>query len=660
MANILSVGHSALAAAQIGLSVTGHNIANASTPGYNRQVVLQNALHGQDGGFGFVGKGTEVAGVERVYSDILARQTMSAQTAKSQLDSYYSQISQINNMLADPTAGLSPAMQDFFKSVQVAASDPDLAGARQSLLSSAQALAARFQGLDSQLGEIRQGVNDQITTSTGIINVYASQIAQLNDAIEKATRGSGGATPNDLLDQRDQALAELSKEVKVSVVKQGGSYDVYIGNGQPLVVGTRTYQLTTVLSPTDPNRIEVAYEGSAGTVRFPDNSFGGGNLAGLFEFRASTLDQAQNALGRVAIVLASSFNAQHRLGQDQNGAPGGDFFKVAKPDVTASTFNAKPGTGGIASDAEAGKVAADIVDAGLLTTSNYRLQVTAAAVPADPLAVPPVAAAPAQYQVIRLSDGKEFTGSPASVDGVSFSLTGAAQPGDSFLVRPTANGASASGFAVAITDRTQLALAAPIRSAADAGNRGTGSISAGSVNSAAPANPDLLQPVSIRFSTPTTYEVLGTGPGLPALGLPYTPGADISHNGWTVQISGAPAEGDSFTVGPNNGSAIDNRNALALGALQTALTVEGSTSFQGAYSQLVSVIGNKTRELEVTSKAAGEFHTQARNAQQSKSGVNLDEEAANLLRYQQAYQAAGKLMQTASELFEVLLSLGVR
>lgn len=650
MANILSVGQSALAAAQIGLSVTGHNIANASTPGYSRQVVLQNAIHGQDTGFGFVGKGTEVAGVQRVYSDILGRQVASAQTAKSQLDSYYAQISQVNNMLADPTAGLSPALQDFFKSVQDAASDPDLAASRQSLLSSAQTLAARFQSLDAQLNEISQGVNDQIVTSTGVINVYAKQISQLNDAIEKALRNGDGSAPNDLLDQRDQAVAELSKEVKVSVVKQAGSYDVYVGNGQPLVVGTRAYNLTTAVSPTDPARVEIAYEGSAGMVRFSDSSFGGGKLAGLFEFRANTLDQTANALGRVAIVLGSAFNAQHRLGQDQNGALGGDFFKVAKPDVTASTANGGTGT-----------ASAAIVDAGLLSTSNYRLQVTAAAVQADPLAVPPTAAVPAQYKITRLSDGKEFNGSQASVDGVAFSLNGEVREGDNFLVRPTINGASASGFAVAITDKSQIAVAAPIRSGAGADNRGTGSISAGTVDRATPSNPDLRQSVTIKFTSPTTFDVIGIGAGLPATGLAYTPGADIRYNGWTVQIAGAPADGDSFTVGSNTNSAIDTRNALALGELQTALTVDhGTTSFQGAYSQLVNLIGNKTRELEVTSKAAGELFTQARNAQQSESGVNLDEEAANLMRYQQAYQAAGKLMQTASDLFEVLLSLGGR
>ncbi|MDB5765032.1 MAG: Flagellar hook-associated protein [Herminiimonas sp.] len=649
MANILSVGQSALAAAQAGLVTTGHNIANASTPGYSRQIVVQSALAGQDSGFGYIGKGTEVTGVNRVYNEFLGNQVLSAQTSKSQLDSYYTQIQQINNMVADPTAGLSPALQDFFTGVQNLSADPNSAAARQSLLSSADSLAARFQGLDAQVSEIRQGVNDQITAGINDINVYAKQIAQLNDAIDKAQQASGGSPPNDLLDQRDLAVANLSKDVKVSVVKQNGSYNVYIGNGQPLVISNKTYNLAAAVSPTDPSRVEVAYQNNGTTTILAENGLTGGSLAGLFEFRANTLDPVQNAIGRVATVLATTFNAQHSLGQDQTGALGGKFFNVADPLITASSNN---GAGGV--------LTASISDVGLLTTSDYRLQVTAAAVAADPAATPPVVAAPAAYTVMRLSDGKVFSASPATVDGVDFAVSGTLTAGDEFLVRPTANGANAAlGFSVAITDKAAIAAAAPIRSTPAAANTGSGTISAGTVDTPPPPNTDLRQPVKITFTSATTFDVTGTGTGLPANGVAYTPGADISYNGWTVQIAGAPANGDAFTVGPNISGVGDNRNALLLGGLQSANTVDNnSTSLQGAYSQLVNMVGNKTRELKVTSGAAQQLYTSTVNAQQAESGVNLDEEAANLLRYQQAYQAAGKVMQTASALFAVLLTLG--
>ncbi|MBC7416480.1 MAG: flagellar hook-associated protein FlgK, partial [Herminiimonas sp.] len=298
--SILGIGQSALTAAQVGVATTGHNIANATTPGYSRQVVQQSAAGGQDAGFGFVGKGTEVTSVTRVYNEFLTNQVLSAQTSSSQLSTYSTQIAQIDNLLADAKAGLSPALQDFFKGVQDLSSDPNSSASRQALLSSGESLAARFQSIGGQISEIRQGVNGQIGATVTNINVYATQIAKLNDAIEKAQAG-GVKSANDLLDQRDQAVALLSKEVKVSVVKQGDSYNVFIGSGQPLVVGTKTTTLYAGSSPTDPSRTEVGSRTSGGvTTLLDEKSLTGGNLGGLFDFRNTTLDVAQNNLGRVA------------------------------------------------------------------------------------------------------------------------------------------------------------------------------------------------------------------------------------------------------------------------------------------------------------------------------------------------------------------------
>jgi flagellar hook-associated protein 1 FlgK len=550
--SILSVGQSALNAAQVGLVTTGHNIANAATPGYNRQVVIQGAVGGQNTGAGFVGKGTEVSDVRRVYSEFLGNQVVSTQTAKGQLDSYYSQIQQINNMLADSKSGLSPALQDFFSSIAATTSDPSSAAARQSMLSSANTLAGRFQGMDAQLDEQRQGVNTGIRSSVEGINIHAQQIGKLNDAIEKAMNAGGGA-PNDLLDQRDQAVSELSKEIKVSVVKQGNTFNVMIGSGQPLVVGTKTYNLSVAQSPTDAGRAEVAYDIGGKSVLLAEDSITGGTLGGLMEFRAKTLDPTQNALGRVAITLATEFNRQHALGKDQSGAQGDAFFAIGAPSVAPGSANSK-GTNGI----PLGGVTASInpLATTALTTSDYKVQITDATT------------TPVSYSVLRLSDNTLTGNSPGEVDGVQFTLTQSPSTGDTFMVRPTAGGASAaSGIRVKISDPAKIAL------------------------------------------------------------------------------------------GASNASG-DNTNALALSKLQSAITTNGNASFQGAYSQLVNQVGNKTRELEVTSAAAGQLHTSAVTAQQSESGVNLDEEAANLLKYQQAYQAAGKLMKTASDMFDVLLSLG--
>jgi len=631
--SILSIGQSAIAAAQAGLNTTGHNIANASTPGYSRQVVKQGAAQPQNFGFGFMGQGTQVSTIQRVYNEYLGVQVQSAQASKSGLDSYYTQIKQINNMLADPTAGLSPSLQDFFSGIQTLASNPSNISARQATLSSADALTGRFQSLAGQLNEISQGVNSQIQSSVNAINSYARQIAQLNDSIGKV-QSAAGQPPNDLLDQRDQLVLDLNKQIKATVVKQGdGSYNVFIGNGQPLVVGTTASKLVSVASTSDPSKTVVAYQsGNGSTVPLSESGLAGGKLGGLVEFRGKTLEPAQNALGRVAIGLASTINAQHSLGQDLNGNLGGALFTLASPVVYANSGNASSAS-----------VTASISDAGALTTSDYRLQYDGS-----------------QYTLTRLSDNTATTFAPAAlpqtVDGVTINVSTTPATGDSFLIRPTVNGAS--GIGVAISDPALLAAAAPIRATAASGNTGSGAIGAGSVNTPPPPNANLQQPVTITFTSATTYNVTGTGTGNPT-GLTYTPGTTISYNGWSTAISGTPAAGDSFTVASNTGGVGDSRNALLLGDLQTANTLgNGTTSYQGAYSQFVSQIGNKTRELEVTSSAAGNLLSQTTLSAQNESGVNLDEEAANLLRYQQAYQAAGKVMQIASQLFDVLLSIG--
>ncbi|MES1998674.1 MAG: flagellar hook-associated protein FlgK [Pseudomonadota bacterium] len=643
--NILSIGQSALAAAQAGISTTGNNIANAATPGYSRQVVVQSAALPQNYGYGFLGQGTQIDTVKRIYNDFQASQVRATQSTNSSQSTYATQMQQVDNMLADPSAGLSPALQDFFKGVQDLAANPASAPSRQATLSSGQSLATRFQGLNDQLTQMNQGVNSQIASSVGVINTYAQKIAQLNDAITLAQGAANGQPANDLLDQRDQLMMDLSKEINATVVKQDdGKYNVFIGNGQPLVIGNQTFALKTTVSPTDPGRTEVAYATNGNTVIMGENSLTGGNLGGLLAFRSQSLDPAQNALGRVAIGLASTFNAQHRLGQDLNGNMGGDFFTVASPRVTASTANA--GTGALT---------ATISNASALTTSDYRLNFDGT-----------------NYNLARVTNGvvtpiSSSSTFPAGVDGVSLSLAGTMAAGDSFLIRPTVDGAKA--FGVAISDTSLIAAAAPIRTAAVSTNTGTGSISAGVMDKTfvSPASTVTLSydtATNILSGFPASAAVTVTSGGIPTVypaGTPvaYTAGATVSFGGISFTLSGAPASGDSFTIDPNTGGVGDNRNALLLGALQTSNTLAGgTTTYQGGYSQLVSSVGNKTNELNVSSTASGNLLTSMVQAQQSVSGVNLDEEATNLLRYQQAYQAAGKVMQIASQLFNTLLTLG--
>lgn len=650
MSNLLNIGKTGLFAAQQGLATAGNNITNANVAGYSRQVLIQGAGPGQNTGSGFVGSGTQVTDIKRYSDPFLTSQVRVATANTSSLNAFATQISQVDNLLSDPASGLSPAMQDFFKGVQDVSSNPGAAASRQALLSGGDALVSRFQGLDNRMQEIRQGVEGQITEKVTLINSYGSQIAALNEQIAGAS-ASSRAMPNDLLDARDQLVLELNKQIKATVVPgENNSITVSIGNGQPLVVGQRSFELAAMNSPTDPGRTEVGYVTGNKVTRLGESSLKGGELGGLMEFRSTSLDRAQNSLGRIAIGLATAFNAQHQLGVDPSGAPGEPFFAVAKPEVTASRNNASSSTA---------TVGATISDPSRLTQSDYQVGYNGN-----------------NFTVTRLSD-KQVTvinpfpqTTPQTIDGVDFAVAGNATSGDSYLVRPTVNGASQ--LQVAITDRNKIAAGAPIVTAATTGNRGNATISEGSV-SAAYAGNALTAPVTLSYNTasnglsgfpagqPITSTVNGASTVYPAGTdpVPFTAGANYSFGGINVTLAGAPLQGDSFTVGPNRSGVGDNRNMVLLGKIQTNNIMEGGkATLQSAYAEMVSYVGNKTREVQVNGAAGDVLLKQSLDAQQGVSGVNLDEEAASLLRYQQAYQAAGKVMQMASSMFDVLLSLG--
>ena len=645
MADILSIGKSALSAAQLGLSTTGHNIANASTPGYSRQVVVQAAAKAQASGNGFIGQGTEIAGVSRTFNEILAKQVVSSQAASSSSATYATQLGTINNMLSDAAAGLNPAMSDFFNSVSDLAANPSDTPTRQSMLSYSQSLVNRLQSTNSRLNEIRNDVNTELTASVNLVNTYAKQIASLNNAIENAV-SSDGNPPNDLMDQRDQLVNELSKQIKTTVVPQGqGSYNIYVGNGLPMVIGKTLMSLTTASSPTDPTQLEVSYQSSGKSTVLGVSSLPGGSIGGLLQFRSESLDAVQNKVGQIALVLADTFNTQHKLGIDLNGNAGGNLFNIPAPAITSNTNN------NLVTNAV---ISSQVVDAKAVTSSDYRLQYD-------------TSIAPNSYKITRLNDNtvQTFSSLPQTIDGLSFNLTsGSFSNGDDFVIRPTRN--VATNISLAITDPKKLAVgSATLSAVANTTNTGAASISTPPAGSTLSGTLGLTYAAGIPATltmSPSTQPVTVTVAGIPTVYPPgspitYTSGATIAVGGLSFIISGAPADGDKFTV--SSGGPGDNRNGLVLADLQKQGALNnGTTSYSSAFSELVNGVGNKTREMNIISTAEAKVLEQATTAMQSESGVNLDEEATNLLRYQQAYQAAGKMMQIASQLFDTLLQLG--
>jgi flagellar hook-associated protein 1 FlgK len=648
--SLLSIGKSGLFAAQAALATAGHNITNANVAGYSRQVVVQETSIAMGGNNGYIGTGTQIAQVKRYSDEFLNAQVRTAQTTTSGLESYESQVSQIDNLLADSTSGLTPSLQDFFSSVQNMTGDLGGVPSRGTLMSSAATLASSFQGLNSRLEQIRNGVNTEVTSSVSQINTYASQIAKLNKQIGELSSSDGLNLPNDLLDKRDQLIMDLNKQVKATVMPgDNNSLTVSIGSGQPLVVGTQAFQLAATSSPTDQTRITVGYVTGTKVTPLADNSLTGGALGGVLEFRSKSLDTAQNALGRVAIALATTFNDQHKLGVDANGKPGGDFFTVAAAEVTKNVNN------NLTSNTE---IKATVSDASKLTTSDYKVDYDGG-----------------HYNVIRLSDNKKTVIDPypqttaQTIDGLDFAITGNADAGDNFLVRPTINGAA--NFKLALTDQSQIAAAAPIATSVPLTNTGSGKIGAGSVDKNYLASP-LTGPVTLKYDGAS-----GNLSGFPAgqsvkmtvggVTTSYAAGTDVpfkdnasytTSGGINFTMNGAPGNGDTFQIAASSATG-DTRNAGLLGDLQSKTILDGGkATYQSAYANLVSTVGNKTREVQVNASAASAQLDQASTAANNVAGVNLDEEAANLLKYQQAYQASGKVMQIADTIFNTLLSIG--
>ncbi|WP_283149887.1 flagellar hook-associated protein FlgK [Silvimonas soli] len=730
--SVFSIGVSGLNAANLGLSTTGHNIANANTPGYSRQSIQQSAPYPQQTGSGFVGMGVQVDTISRAYDQFLTKNLQTAQSQSSYFSTYLSNLQSVDNIVADPTAGVSPALQNFFTSVQAVTSNPADSPSRTAMLTSAQTLVSSFKTFNDQLAQSAQTVNGQISDTVNSINAITSQIATLNTQI--AVLSASGQPPNDLMDQRDQQLLQLNKYVKAQTTTQtDGTVNVFIGNGQNVVVGGTSFQLAAVQSPSNPQNISVAYKQNNNTVYLPDSQLAGGSLQGLLDFRNNSLTLAQNTLNLTAIGLAQTMNAQQRAGQDLNGNIGQNLFSmpsassfsttlngvnvnVSLPSTSAptplsdfslaydsvsgnftltratdqssqtitaaqmtagftalgvtlqsgatpaasgtGTFSFPPALGSINSstfNTGTGQLTGYISDVTKLTTSNYSFAYDGTN---------------NQYVMTRLSDNTKSVFTPAQVaagpvgmDGVAVSIaSGTMNSGDSFNIQPVSN--LVAGLGVAITDPSLVAAAAPITATSNPANTGSVTLTQPTVDKPSTStisgalNPALQNPVTLNFTSATTFTLTDSVTGVTSPAQTYTAGMTVSDNGWNMVLNGVPAAGDSITIGKNINGTSDNRNALAMGALQTSkILMNGTVTYQDAYSNMVSTIGTQTNQAQVMSTAQTAVLTQAQTARDSLSAVNMDEEASNLLRYQQAYQAASKVIQIAQEAFQSIMNI---
>jgi flagellar hook-associated protein 1 len=627
MPDMLNVAVSGLRAFQRALETTSHNISNVATPGYSRQSVELVTSQPEIYGSSSLGTGVTVQGIRRYSDELLSAQMRTASSSNSRLEVYAQKAGELSDLFANSSTGLSAALQRFTNAFQEVASTPSSTAARQVLLSEAQGLVTRLSTYETRLNGLENEINESLRAEAASINSIASNIARLNQEIASASSRTGSA-PADLMDARDQQLAELAKRVDTTTVRQdGGTINVFVGNGQPLVLGAQASQLVAQPDLYQSSRITLAFRTATGTVDV-SSSLSGGSVGGLLDARRELLDPARNELGRIAAGLAEATNTQHARGIDLNGQPGGDVFAVGGVDVLGARTNQG-----------SAMLSATRTGAAQLTTQDYVLRYDGSS-----------------WNVQRADTGAAVsatnTGTALEFDGISVALAPGAVAGDRFLVRPTS--AAISGMSVLISDPAAVAAAAPIRTAVTTTNTGSATISAGEVLDG--NDPALQDAVTIRFTGTSTWEARDSANTLLDSGS-WSSGDAIEVNGWRVRITGAPAAGDTFSVSANTSGVGDNRNALAMAdVLSRGLLGNGTESLNGAVSRFVGASGVATAGANASLDAQKIIYDDSVADVDALSGVNLDEEAANLIRYQQAYQAAAQMIRVTQEMMDTLLN----
>ncbi|RII78721.1 flagellar hook-associated protein FlgK [Pseudomonas monteilii] len=674
MASLINIGMSGLGAAQSGMYTLGNNIANADVESYSRQQNVQATKGGQQVGQVFIGTGTTLADVRRVYNAFIENQLRTTTSLSSEASSYLDQITPLDTSLSSSDTGITAALKTFFTAMQDAAAKPAEDSSRQLLLSSAQSLAKRFNTLSSQLNQQLSNVNSNMAGIADQVNNLTKTIAELNTQITRVGATSG--QPNDLLDQRDGAVRELNKLIGTDVVEREGNYDIYLKNGQALVLGKTTQTLGVEPSAADPTRSSLIL--NRGSTKMDiTSSATGGELGGLIRYRTDTLDPALNELGRVALAVADAINSQLAQGVDKNGNFGATLFG----DINSAKAISERSIAKSTNSAGSGNLDVTIKDTGKLSTSDYQVTFTSAT----------------GYSVRKLPEGTEMgrydlSDDPAPViDGFTLSLNGGGlAAGDSFKITPTRN--AAAGIETVLTDPKGLALSSPLSATSGSGNKGTGVITQPTLTSKLDiydaAQRSQLQagltystPVKLVFgddtASPQAYKMydakgteIGSGTIVPGqenklqLSVPMVDGNGNSLGGnftFEMSVSGAPQNGDSYTVALTGAGSSDNRNAQAVIDLQTKSTIEVGAngkgiSFTDAYAKLVSNVGGKAGQAQMDSDATNALHTSALDSRNGLSGVSVDEEVGNLVKFQQYYTASSQIIKAAQETFATLIN----
>lgn len=648
MAALMSIGLRAMTANYAALQTTGHNIANASVDGYSRQDTLFATSTGQFTGAGFFGKGVDVVGVRRAHDDFLAAQANVARSLSEMDSTRAGQLGELEKVFPTGEAGVGYAIGEFLNALGDVANNPSDLSARQVVLARAEDVALRFGNAGTQLQTLQAGVTQDIGNSVASANNLMQQIADLNQQIAKFT--GLGQTPNDLLDARDRAVNDLSGYLTVTTIAaDDGTIGVFAAGGQRLVLGNDVQPLRAVRDPADPSRSAIALDDN-GVLRTLDNDiFTGGSIAGLLRFQNEDLVDARNLLGQMAAALNEQVNLAQANGLDLRtpAGAGAPIFSIGTPVAQPAATNARNADGSFVSS-----VSIAIVDATQTQPSDYELR-------------PAPDGTPGMYQLTRLSDGQvSQVASGDIVDGVRIDIgTPAPAAGDRFLLQPV--GSAAVSMKMVLDDPRGLAAASPVSATMGVANTGTATVDTLTLTDGS-VDPELT--ASITFTSDTgdyTWELRDrTSGALVSSGTDaWTAGEPIELNGFALALNGVPDNGDTVTVAKTTQPETNNGNALAMLSLRDRTIVGQTATFGGstltdAYASAMSDIGVRAQSANMTTQMSTAARTQAESALAARTGVNLDEEAAHLIQYQQAYQAAAKVLQAAQAIFQTMLDVG--
>lgn len=646
MGGILSIATSGLNSFQRALDVTGHNIANVGNSSYSRQVVIFSQLPSQRYAGSFIGSGVIISDIKRNSDRFATQQVRDTFSVKTQYDTFLAQAAQVDKLLSQDGTSISATLQNFFNSISQLNDSPDNIAARGVVLRQSELLAEQFNTMQLRLDEYQRNNSAQLEEIVTNVNEITKKIAAVNQQLTSRPEAP------DLLDKRDELLRDLSKYMDVNVIPQGdSSISVSVGNGEMLVIGTEQRDLAVNASSTGQFGTQIVIGNGAGFIDITDNMHSG-MIGGLLDFENKVITPASQLLGQMAIGLASQFNTQHRLGMDMNNLIGKDYFT----DYNQTLFQlnrAIPQS----NNAGTGVLSVQISDMSQIKTSDYEMIVTDTGTN--------------EITLRRKSDGQmttlNWTSSPpappagaVTIDGMTITVDNIANlvNNDNYTISPTRG--AARDLRLALSDPRELAFASPVRVESSLANAGSGQIKRGQVFDTVNVNKEYR----IDFISPTQYNLVNVTDSVTTGPFVFTPNTDNTvmipdslTPSYSIVLSGLPETGDQFTATYNAGGFGDSANGVLLSDVQKNKMFElGSETLFDRYSGLIASVGSKTYQARINSETADMLHKQAVDFRDSESGVNLDEEAANILRFQQAYQATGQLLTVASQLIDVLFA----